>query len=71
MYEFALSEWHLTPDYINSRWTEELLSLMFQSRGRRLQRGKKNDDEARPVMRKVSNDEFFARHGNFIKVRKV
>lgn len=70
MYEFALSEWGLTPDYINRKWTEELLSLMFQSRGRRLARGKK-DDEPATVTRKVSNDEFFARHGNLVKVRKV
>lgn len=36
MYEIALSEWHVTPDYINRNWTEELLQLMFLKREERL-----------------------------------
>jgi hypothetical protein len=36
MYEIALREWGRTPEYINTRWTEELLGLMFQSRTRNL-----------------------------------
>lgn len=36
MYETALYEWKLTPEWINDNWTEELLALMFISRLKRL-----------------------------------
>lgn len=29
MFEFLLSEWHITPDYIVNNWTDELLDLML------------------------------------------
>lgn len=28
----ALTEWSLTPEYINEHWTEELLALMLKAR---------------------------------------
>jgi hypothetical protein len=34
----ALTEWHLTPEYINNNWTEELLALMMTARIDRLKR---------------------------------
>jgi hypothetical protein len=36
----ALTEWGLTPEYLNETWTEELLHLMFVSRGRRFERAR-------------------------------
>jgi len=30
VFEFLLSEWHITPDYIVNNWTEELLNLMLE-----------------------------------------
>ena len=32
----ALSEWHLTPEYINENWTEELIALMLKARYERI-----------------------------------
>lgn len=37
----ALSEWHLTPEYINENWTEELLALMMSARVEKLKRARR------------------------------
>lgn len=37
MYEVAMVDWSLTPEYITRRWTEELLLLMFQKRKKRME----------------------------------
>ena len=34
----ALVDWHLTPEYINENWTEELIGLMLTARWERIQR---------------------------------
>jgi hypothetical protein len=31
----VLTEWGLTPEYVNENWTEELLHLMLKSRAKR------------------------------------
>jgi hypothetical protein len=36
MYELALYEWQLAPEWINENWTEELLQLMFDARRKRI-----------------------------------
>jgi len=68
VFEVALFEWKLTPEYINSQWTEEKLQLMFEARTKRLQRTFSPPVE-RPPLRKSSNSEFFARH--HIRVKEV
>jgi len=30
LFEYLLSEWHITPEYIINNWTEELLNLMLE-----------------------------------------
>lgn len=61
-----LSEWHLPPDDILDRWTEERLDLFWSKRNERMRRirvateGEEEDfssPEAEP--RYVSNREFF------------
>jgi hypothetical protein len=68
LYELALIEWHLTPEYINERWTEELLCLMFVKRRERLQRIAPSRMTEVGVVKKIGNKEFFERHG--IKVKR-
>jgi hypothetical protein len=34
----VLYEWHLTPEYIDNKWTDEILMLMVQARGERLRK---------------------------------
>lgn len=36
-----MTEWGVTPEYINNRWTEELLTLMFIKRTARIKRAAK------------------------------
>jgi hypothetical protein len=72
-----LVEWGLTPDYINSRFTEELLALMLRSRMRRIRRMQGKDIEpSKP--KKIGSKEFFDRvsavsqqYGGGIHVMKV
>lgn len=70
MYEVALTEWGLTPDYINANWTEELFALMLITRNQRIDRQnlrrKPKDEQG---FRRLSNEEFFRRHN--IKVTAV
>lgn len=37
LYEVALYDWGLTPEYINETWSDELLYLMFDARRERLE----------------------------------
>lgn len=30
MFEFLLTEWHVTPDYISNNWSNELLAVMVE-----------------------------------------
>lgn len=58
----ALTEWGLTPAYLNAEWTDELLQLMLEKRVVRLgRRYRPTSDDG--LARRVSNSEFFARHG--------
>jgi hypothetical protein len=72
LYELALSEWHLTPQQINTEWTEEQLVLMFKKRHQRLKRMAeeieklRDGDDARGTSeskapKRVSNDAFFSK----------
>lgn len=36
MFEIALFEWHVTPEYILRMWTEEKLQVLLEGRRRRL-----------------------------------
>lgn len=57
----ALTEWGLTPEYINRNWTEELWQLMIEKRTVRLMR------KAAPQKKAYSsNQDFFARHSKVI-----
>jgi len=58
----ALLEWGLTPEYINRRWTEELLALMFISRTKRLKRHAvaASGEQTTTPYKIVSEQELFA-----------
>lgn len=61
-----LTEWGLTPEYINEKWTEELLSLMFQKRNERIERwNAQSAGKAAPTpeRRRVSDMELFQTMG--------
>ena len=61
----ALAEWHITPEYINRHWTEELFAFMFMRRNDRIRKLKEQLGEApgrRTVHRRIDNAEFFRRH---------
>lgn len=64
----ALSEWGLTPEYINTNWTEELLALMVQKRNQRV-RGTSGSDGRESNGSRMSNSDFFAKHN--IKVKEL
>jgi hypothetical protein len=61
-----LSEWHLPPDDILERWTEERLDLFWAKRNQRVRRirlaaeGKDDSSSGDPPPRYVSNREFFS-----------
>jgi len=38
-----LSEWHITPEYINDNWTEEEFGLMIEKLNKRLSRDDSDD----------------------------
>ena len=58
-----LAEWHLSPDEILERWTDERLDLFWRKRNQRLQRlrAMMEDENEQPEQkpRYVSNREFF------------
>jgi hypothetical protein len=57
----ALAEWSLTPEYVNDRWSPEILWLMFHERKLELERvreaqGQEPEQEPR---RRISDAEMF------------
>ena len=56
-----MSEWHVTPDYIQEHWTDELLNLMIEKLNER--HGEK------PSSPKVSDKTLFAQAKNLIEVK--
>jgi hypothetical protein len=67
LYEIALAEWHLTPDWLNANWSEELFSLMFLMRKKRYDRAlaaakKVNSTPTEEPIDWLPPDEFFAKN---------
>ena len=66
MFEFLLSEWHTTPDYIINNWSSELLEVMIDKLAERKEKlntalsGKSPD-------RVVSDEVLFRQAGKKIK----
>ena len=69
-----MSEWHVTPDYIVTHWTEELLELMISKLTERKQR---EVEAVKSPKVPVSNDQvvsdtaLFAQLGGKLKVNKA
>jgi hypothetical protein len=60
-----LSEWHLPPDDILDRWTDERLDLFWTKRNERMRRIRlvaegEEDSSSDTLPRYVSNREFFS-----------
>ena len=66
LYETALYEWSLTPEYINDIWTEELLQVMFEARLRRIKLAYARPEVAQSDG-KISNEEFLLKIGKKYK----
>jgi hypothetical protein len=69
-FELALVEWHLSPEYLNENWTEELLALMFQKRNERIERAQATTAgesttarPSQPASRRVTDTELLAQMG--------
>lgn len=63
-----MTEWGVTPEYINNRWTEELLTLMFVKRTKRIKRTtqkeiSENGNVSEAPKKKVKDTEMFAMLG--------
>lgn len=71
MYEIALAEWGVTPEYVNEYWTEELLALMFIKRRDRFQQYGKQQNETPKLRRTKLGLKEFARVHRGIKVHTV
>lgn len=56
-----MTEWGVTPEYINNRWTEELLTLMFVKRTKRIRRIANREDvpSAEAPVNRVKDKELF------------
>jgi hypothetical protein len=67
MYAIALAEWHVTPDYINENWTEELLALMFEKHAAYLRRINPEKDKTG----QMSSDDFFEKYPHLKPERVV
>ena len=63
-----MAEWHITPDYIVNNWTDELFDLMIEKLVERKEREKQPPPPKSTGV--VSNNEFFSRARNLIKVVK-
>jgi len=72
-----MAEWRVTPDYVVTHWTEELLNLMLEKLTARYRRIANN---TQPTDRKhglathdnvVSDKELFGMLGKHIKTRRV
>jgi hypothetical protein len=70
MYLIALAEWHVTPEYINEEWTEELLALMFIKRREMISKIARPNQPAAQKFSRVSNDDFFKKHANLLGVKR-
>ena len=75
VYYIALSEWGLTPQWINENWTEELLALMFVKRKEMFDELRPKEEMPQPeyvpmgpAIRR-SNKSFFKRHN--LNIKKV
>jgi len=66
-FEYLLSEWHVTPDYIVNNWTDELLGLMLEKLAERIKPKVPLGDSGG---HKVSDKMLFAHAGSLIKVVK-
>jgi len=65
-----LSEWHVTPDYIENHWTDEELNLMIESLVKRKEREKEVISGNGSDKQIVSDKELFRQLGNKVKVTK-
>jgi len=65
-----LSEWHVTPDYIENNWTDEERNLMIESLVKRKEREKKVISGNGSDKQMVSDKELFRQLGNKVKVTK-
>lgn len=63
-------EWHVTPDYIVSNWTDELFNLMVEKLIERKKRERLGSSTPLRNQGMVSDKELFARAGHLIKVEK-
>ena len=63
-----MTEWHVTPDYIVTHWTDELFDLMIKKRKERYDREKVR--EVTSGQRMVPEEVLFAQGKNMIKVVK-
>jgi len=64
-----LAEWHITPDYIVSNWTDELLELMVKKLTDRKQREMGAVEHIKPQSNNkvVSDETLFGQLGKKIK----
>jgi hypothetical protein len=69
IYELALVEWGVTPEYINENWTEEELVVLFNARNRRLEAMLAKSKPQGEGKRMVSDRELFRRAG--VQVQQV
>ena len=65
-----MTEWHVTPDYIVTHWTDELLDLMIKKRKERYDRETGKGREVTSGQRLVPEEVLFAQGKNMIKVVK-
>ena len=64
-----MAEWHVTPDYIENNWTNELLNLMIEKLEKRKDKEKKAIHE-HTDSQTVSDKDFFRQLGNKVRVIK-
>lgn len=69
----------MTPEYINSHWTEEKLQLMFEKRHQRLMRdvagieppAANPDRVGQTQVNRMTHDAFMAKHGKRLKIKEI
>jgi len=65
VFEWLLTEWHITPDYIVNNWTDELLELMLE----KLIERKKKESDAIKGRKTVSAETLAAQSHGAIEVK--
>jgi hypothetical protein len=63
LFELFLSEYHVSPEQLNTEWTEEQVLLFLRKRNRKLRRmadAAAGKSTSRPRAQKISWDEFMA-----------